>query len=277
MANSKILRKIYYNLSPSQRYLARRIFYLPSDLFGKRDGLTPPKGKIFIGDGDFKEIGDRTLKRFIEYGGLKKSHRVLDIGSGIGRMAIPLTKYLDEKGSYEGFDIVEQGIDWCKKNITPTYKNFKFTHINLLNDLYNLKGNSNKASNFTFPYTDNEFNFSFLTSVFTHMLPNDLKNYLSEINRVLKKNGKCYATFFIIDREKIDTYNNARLKFNHDFNDHFLFDLKVKEANVAYEKKYLLDLIESYFTIDKVIYGHWSPNCTGEDNNYQDIIVFSKK
>ena len=53
------------------------------------------------------------LKQFIDLGGLKPEHRVLDIGSGIGRVAIPLTEYLNEKGSYEGFDVVELGVNWC--------------------------------------------------------------------------------------------------------------------------------------------------------------------
>jgi 2-polyprenyl-3-methyl-5-hydroxy-6-metoxy-1,4-benzoquinol methylase len=84
-------------------------------ILGKRDSTIPPKRMIFIGDGDFKQVGNEFLKYFIELGGTQKSDNVLDVGCGIGRMAIPLTNYLDSNSRYEGIDIVESGINWCKK------------------------------------------------------------------------------------------------------------------------------------------------------------------
>ena len=94
----------------------RRIFYFSQDFFDlllrKRDKLTPTRVKrAFTGQGDFKETGNLFFQYFIELGELKPSERVLDVGCGIGRMAIPLTKYLDERGRYEGFDIVAHGIN----------------------------------------------------------------------------------------------------------------------------------------------------------------------
>lgn len=50
--------------------------------------------------------GEQFLQYFIELGGLKPSDRVLDVGCGIGRLAIPLTQYLDARGGYAGLDIV---------------------------------------------------------------------------------------------------------------------------------------------------------------------------
>ena len=79
------------------------------------------------------------LITFTKIGGLKPNHRVLDIGSGIGRMAIPLTEHLTS-GSYEGFDIVPTGINWCKENIEKRFPNFKFTLTSISNDLYTESG-----------------------------------------------------------------------------------------------------------------------------------------
>jgi 2-polyprenyl-3-methyl-5-hydroxy-6-metoxy-1,4-benzoquinol methylase len=87
-------------------------------LLGKRDELTPPKRKIFVGGYCFKEIGNEFLKYSIELGGIRKDGKVLDVGCGIGRMAVPLTGYLSKEGAYEGFDLVADGIKWCKKKIT---------------------------------------------------------------------------------------------------------------------------------------------------------------
>ena len=46
---------------------------------------------------------------------------VLDVGCGIGRMAIPLARYLNTDGKYEGFDIIPENIAWCQRAITPRY------------------------------------------------------------------------------------------------------------------------------------------------------------
>ncbi len=132
------IRKLFYLLPPCLRFLVRRIYYLPLDIYenlaGKKEPLVPPRGLIFTGGGDFLREGRRVVELLKKEGELSPHHRVLDMGSGIGRIAIPLTRELDSNGSYEGFDIIELGISWCRKNIGKKYPNFKFTHIRLQND-----------------------------------------------------------------------------------------------------------------------------------------------
>ena len=74
-----------------------------TDLATLRDHLSrnrfmpaPPPKLMFCGDGDFRAIGAEFLERLVRDAGLERHHRVLDIGSGVGRLAIPLTQYLDE-------------------------------------------------------------------------------------------------------------------------------------------------------------------------------------
>jgi len=165
-----------------------------------RDGLTPPKRMIFVGDGEFKKVGEVFLQYFIQFGELKPNERVLDVGCGIGRMAVPLTTYLEERANYEGFDIVADGINWCRNNISSKFPNFHFQLADVFNKNYNPNG-QHKASEYKFPYENESFDFIFLTSVFTHILPQDLKNYFSEISRVLKRNGRCLITFFLLNKE----------------------------------------------------------------------------
>ncbi|SEP59837.1 class I SAM-dependent methyltransferase [Flavobacterium urocaniciphilum] len=274
-------RKLYYLLSPSMRYSIRKIYYFPSDFWdlisGKRDKTIPPKGLIFIGPGDFKRIGEHYLNIFKEQCNLLPNHRVLDVGCGIGRIAIPLTNYLNKEGSYEGFDIVKNGIDWCQKNITQKNPNFKFTHIDLKNDLYNLK-TEQTANNFVFPYQDSSFDLVVLTSVFTHMMPDDVVNYIKEINRVLKPNGKCLVTFFILNEEsKNYMKSNSDFNFQYNFGDYSLMDKDVKEANIAFEEKFIFNCIkENNLTIEKTLYGFWSGRPKNESFDYQDTLILTK-
>lgn len=274
-------RRLYYALSPKMRRLARRLYYYPVDLYegisGKRDEITPPKGKIFIGPGDFKRLGEKLTQDFIRYGGLQNQHRVLDIGCGIGRIAIPLTKFLSKEGSYEGFDIVEDGIDWCSERITPKFPNFKFKHIPLRNDLYNLTTNS-QAAQFVFPYDSNQFDFIILTSVFTHMQDKEVENYLKEIARVLKIGGKCFATFFIIDEASREYLGQTdKPFFTHDYGHYLLHDSTVKDANIAFTKSYI-DQISSQagLKISAFHPGWWAGRDKSASVDFQDVLIFEK-
>lgn len=199
-----LARQFYYALTPTLRFAVRRLYYLPVDcyerVFGKKDPLIPPKGMIFIGSGDFRQQGQHILKLLIDHAGLTPESKVLDIGCGIGRLASALTGFLSPTGSYDGFDIVKKGINWCRKQISSRYPNFTFKHIDLKNDLYNVK-TDREAKNFSFPYPDESFDCIALTSVFTHMMPEDVDNYLGQIARVMKSGGKCLATFFLINPE----------------------------------------------------------------------------
>lgn len=274
-------REIYYKLGPRFRRIARRIYYSPVDLYdsltGKRNKLTPPKGRIFIGSGDFKSQGNRILQQIKELGGLKPDDRVLDVGCGIGRLAVPLTQYLSTNGSYEGFDIVKSGIRWCIKHIRPSCPNFHFKHIDLKNDLYNLKTKT-KAKDFVFPYNNEEFDFVFLTSVFTHMLPEDVEGYLKQIYCVLKHGGTCFCTFFLMNGESKKLMNTSDgIRFNLNFGNYYLHDINVKEANVAFDEEYLKNRFATVgFTINRIFYGYWSGRDKNTSVDFQDIVVLKK-
>ena len=112
---------------------------------------------------------------------------------------------MSKNGEYEGFDIISIGIEWCNENITPKYPNFHFQKADVFNKYYNLDGKF-KASEYEFAFKDNYFDLVFLGIVFTHMLPNDMENYLSEISRVLKNDGRCLITFLLINEDSNQTY-----------------------------------------------------------------------
>jgi len=169
---------------------------------------------------------------------------VLDVGCGIGRLAIPMADYLDPEGRYEGFDIVAEGIDRCRQNIVAPHGNVHFTLADIYNKEYNPKGRMRPAD-YRFPYEDDCFDVVVLYSVFTHMLPLDVDRYVSEIARVLKTDGLVFATYYVITPESLElmrTSGHSKMQFKHDLGSHWVHSGRVPELGVAYEEDYLLDL-----------------------------------
>jgi SAM-dependent methyltransferase len=162
--------------------------------------LTPPPELKFVGDGDFHAVGNEFLALFTRLADLQPSHRVLDVGCGVGRMAVPLLDFLSPEGCYEGFDVVPGAVDWCRQNISARNPRFRFQLADIRNEYYYVAGKY-AAEDYVFPYADRSFDLVILTSVFTHLLPAAAANYLKQIRRVLKPEGRCFSTWLIMNDE----------------------------------------------------------------------------
>ena len=259
----------------------RKTYYFSIDIIGilkGQDSMIPPRSMQAVGGGDFEAIGQEFKDYFIELANLQPNNRVLDVGCGIGRMAIPLTNYLSQEGEYWGFDIVNKGIEWCQSRISPKFSNFHFQHIDVYNEHYNPNGKL-QAQDFQFPYDNEFFDFIFLTSVFTHMLSTDMENYLSEISRVLKTGCKCLVTFFIMNEESENLVRSGRstFDFRNKIEGSYTVSENDPEAAVAYDEESVEKLFEKYGLkiIQPIHYGSWCKR-----NNFlsvQDIIVAAKE
>jgi ubiquinone/menaquinone biosynthesis C-methylase UbiE len=240
-------------------------------------GLVPPESMIFVGDGDFEATGKEFLKYFVEFAGVAPNSRVLDVGCGIGRMAVPLTKYLTS-GEYYGFDIVKSGIDWSVENISSKFPNFHFEHANVYNKNYNPDGRTS-AETFVFPYSDAFFDFAFLTSVFTHMLPAAVDNYMSEIARVLKPGASCLITFFLLNDESLRLVKSGRstLNFKREIEGCLSISRHNPESAIAYKEEIVRGMFDKHdlAIVEPIRFGSW---CERENGlSYQDIIVAKKR
>ena len=275
------LRNIYYSLSPELRLAVRKLYYLPHDLLqqlsGKRSELQPGKGDIYIGSGDFLSQGKKQVQTLTDHIDLKESDVVLDIGCGIGRTALPLTKILTT-GRYEGFDVVKKGVDWCKRNIGINYPNFHFTFVSLHNDLYN--NFKAKGEEFSFPYPDRTFDKVFLFSVFTHMRIEEIQHYLTEIKRVLKPEGKCLATFFLYDKDFASKGPDDGFSFPYEYPAGYrLMSKKVQSANIAISLDLLNRMMDTVgLEIEKIEFGYWNGKIAKDlAVNFQDTVIIKSK
>lgn len=240
----------------------------------RRPKNVPPTCMMFdgpIGVDKYIKNGQESMKLFKDLTNITPSSRVLDIGSGIGRKTLPLTSYLNSNGSYQGIEIVKKGVNWCQKHISSQYPNFKFDHIDIYNGFYNPSGII-KPSTFVFPFSDNSFDLIIAGSVFTHMLPDDIFHYLSEIKRVLKPYGQSFLTYFLITAQTNRVLDKLPFIKQHNY---YTTTPVTPEIAIGFDQNLIKNLYKkSGNKIQKIYPGSW----WGLKNtkSYQDIIVSTK-
>ncbi len=251
-------------------------------VLGKRDTLTPPMS-IRLKAGDFwsaryyRNKGKKYFKSCKTLCKVRPSDHILDIGCGCGQMAVQSLRYLTRKGSYTGVDINQEEINWCKKNIEPIRENFQFSLLDIFNKIYNPQGRHN-ASSFKFPYKNSTFDFIILISVFTHMTPKGMENYVSEISRLLKKGGRCFITFFLLNPDAIRHMDKKlnTIEFPNDYGQYRLLDESTPEVAIAYKEQYIRKIFLKHgLTIKEPIhFGSWCGRRRYWD--YQDLVIITK-
>lgn len=264
-------------LKRTARYVLNEALDLADAVAGRRDPLVPKRNQIYVGAGDFRRTGDEFLRHFVELGGLRPHERVLDVGCGMGRMALPLTGYLSREGRYEGFDIVPAGIAWCEEKIAPRFPNFRFQLADVHNAHYHPAGRW-QPSEYRFPQDDAQFDFAFLTSVFTHMRRPDMENYVRELARVLAPGGRALITFFLLNEESRALVRDGRstIRFVHGPGDHERWaEPDDPEAAIAFDEGAIIATLAAHgLGRARVHYGSW---CGRERfRSYQDIVVVER-
>src|ERR1700685_440194 len=264
------------------RLLVRRVWNLPRDTYEKvthqRDPLVPPHGLWFVGgEENYQAVNDEFMRYFVDLGGLKPDHRILHVACGLGVMASRLTKFLSPQGQYCGFDIVRLGVTWATRNITSRFPTFSFAHVDLFNKHYNPKGKLS-ATKFRFPYEDASFDFVFLKSIFSHLLPDSIQHYLSEIRRVLKPTGRCLLTIFLLNSESLDLIHcgQSSLPLIHELQGCRVLDPLFPETAVGIPELDFMTYCNQagWELLPPIHYGSW---CGRKSYlSYQDILVLTR-
>ncbi|KAA1250519.1 class I SAM-dependent methyltransferase [Mycobacterium simiae] len=278
----------FLKFAPVPRLIKAGLFvrYAPGDaldkLAGRSDPLVPPRRKVGGGSrnpaapGPFRESGDQAFAELREYGQIAPHHAILDMGCGMGRLARPLTKFLDPaKGRYEGFDINASELRWCSEHYA-SHPNFHFQRANIYNKMYNPKGTV-QAEEFVFPYPDESFDFAFASSLFTHMPLPAVAQYLKETARVLAAGARALLTVYLWNPEAqaLVAQGKSALAFRP-HGDLIVMNPIVPEAAIALPQEgWDLAVRDAGLEqVGDVLWGSWC----GRTNfaRYQDAVVLRK-
>ncbi len=236
----------------------------------------PPQEYVKFVGGHFTDVGLNFLGYFIQIVGLEPADKVLDVGCGVGRIAYPLTFYLNSQGGYEGFDIAEKLIEWARSEISSRFPNFNFQVVDIYNKMYNRQGKI-KTLDFVFPHPDKSFDLVVLTSVFTHLQAKEVCHYLDEIARVLKPRGRCLCTCFLLNPESEAEMakNKKATQIVHPLEECFTSSPQMPESSIGYKEPLLLGWMkERGLNVVGKYYGHWCGR--RQFTSHQDILVLQK-
>ena len=131
--------------------------------------------KLAIGDGDFDAFGILERELLID-SGLPPDGYLIDVGCGSGRLAKPLSQYL--QGRYLGIDIVQDLVDYASAAVNRSDWRFEVPEGDLV-----------------IPEEDDVADMVCFFSVMTHLLHEQTYLYLQEARRVLKPGGKIVFSF----------------------------------------------------------------------------------
>lgn len=209
---------------------------------------------------------------------LQPGERFLDIGCGCGAITYGLTgqpgliEYLGASGRYVGTDNHKPSIGWCQQHV----QGGEFYYMDIRDEDYNTNGEF-KSESYTFPFADGTFDVIFLRSVFTHLLLAETTHYFNEISRLLSDNGRCLATFYLLNAKQREL---AELNKYH-------FECRVSSARyvrksrprlaVAYNEAFIMGLLEDNRLVltTPIMYGTWTGRQDGV--SFQDMIFLKKQ
>ena len=225
--------------------------------------VPPQKLRIWVGPfsdaGVFIQSGEEMAADIVRLCALSPDAHMLEVGCGCGRLSRAFAAYLSSKGCYEGFDVSRPLIDWCERKLQPLLPNFHFSHVDVQAGGHNPQGQVS-GSAFRFSFADGLFDVAIVSSVFTHMLPEEIENYASEISRVLKPQGNCFMSVFLFDgeAEMAVAKGTTIFDFRHAIGPCLTFDRQQPSQGIACRKQWFVDLLDrSGFQISAVRLGNW--------------------
>lgn len=188
--------------------------------------------------GNFEAIGIYEHCLLMHHG-LRKDHRIIDVGCGSGRLAVQLKDYLT--GQFIGIDVVPELLEYAKKLCGR--EDWKF-YI---------------GPGLAIPEPEQSADFISFFSVFTHLSHEDSYKYLQDACRVVKPGGKIVFSF--VDFTIPDHWSSFESYIAYDNPDKVLLEFISRDAIQAWADHLHVSAVEihdgdkPYFTLDRPV--HW--------------------
>ena len=181
----------------------------------------PPLELKSCGDGDFRAIGAEFLGYFVHMADLRPDERILEIGCGVGRMAVPLDAVFVEDAESgrsipEGIDVARQELNGASLDATPIYPELPFPASRPPSSALQLPREPFAAEHSCLPRCVIRFHMPCLgphTPQFSGAHGLSRKS-----SRLLAPGGRCFATAFLVNppaREAL-RQGKGRLAFDPD-------------------------------------------------------------
>lgn len=234
-------------------------------------------GSLWASIRQFDTVGRDSVRLLREVTQLEPSHTVLDIGCGCGRTAIPMLEAQARGARFYGGDVDREMVAWCQRNISPRHPNSTFFHIDVFNSFYN-PDLTKQAQEYRFPVPDHTMDRIILVSVFTHMMPPDIEQYLREMARMLGDGGKALISLFLLNPQRLQGAPRAVVegKFPYARNGHRLASEKYPELDIAFDEAVILEMVDraGLKLQQPILWGTWAgePGFSGHD-----FIVVQRK
>ena len=166
---------------------------------------------------------------------------IVEIACGYGRKPMHLKKFEMQgerfTGTYVGIDIDEELIKFARVHFpAPQFQFFLTTHKS---DTYGNRGSSTGKERYRFEMDDNSRDFVFSTSLFTHLLEPEMRNYIEESQRVLRPGGTMQMNFFCHDYLERTGALGDRWSFPYRIGNTYVESEKYPEAACAYTEEFM--------------------------------------
>lgn len=136
-----------------------------------------------------RSIADALM--LVERAGLEPASRLLDWGSGPGRLLTGINRTVGPISEYVGVDIKADVIAWAADNLTTDWA--RFVHLPQRNARYNPGGTPSTA----IPLATASIDIACALSVFTHLHSGHVRAYSRELARLLAPGGRVVLTAFV--------------------------------------------------------------------------------
>ena len=168
----------------------------------------------------------------------KSNSDIVEFGCGCGRIAQSLREPWFH-GTYVGVDIDNEMLEYCRNNfpaerfqfILSPHKSTTYSSGNL--DLTSIDRRDLVVAE------PNSKDFVYAFTLYTHLLENEITDYLRETYRILRSGGIMYMNFLCIEHVPL----GERWTFQHRCGNAYVESERYPEAAVAYHEGFITELV----------------------------------